>query len=74
MVFFGEPRHEAAKHAHESPPLMTVPLIILAVLTLLGGLLNLPFLTEGMAEANTPSSDGIFLRFRRLAGTFHPCL
>ncbi len=42
MVFFGEPRHEAAAHAEESKPVITVPLIILAVLSVLGGLLNLP--------------------------------
>ena len=46
MVFFGKPRHEAAEHAQESPPIMTWPLIILAVLTTVGGLMNLPFLTE----------------------------
>ena len=43
MVFFGEPRHEAAAHAEESPLVMTVPLMILAALSLLGGALNLPF-------------------------------
>src|SRR5688572_25182607 len=43
MVFFGEPRHEAAAHAEESPRIMTVPLMILAVLSVLGGALNLPF-------------------------------
>jgi len=42
MVFFGEPRTPAAEHAQESPKLMTIPLIILAVLSALGGLINLP--------------------------------
>ena len=42
MVFLGEPRSPAAEHAEESPPLMTVPLIVLAVLSVLGGALNLP--------------------------------
>jgi NADH-quinone oxidoreductase subunit L len=42
MVFFGEPRHEAAAHAEESPKVITVPLIALAVLSILGGALNLP--------------------------------
>src|SRR5687768_5912500 len=46
MVFFGEPRHEAAAHAQESPRVMTVPLMVLAVLSVLGGALNLPF--EGL--------------------------
>jgi NADH-quinone oxidoreductase subunit L len=43
MVFFGEPRHAAAAHAQESPRVMTVPLMVLAFLSLVGGLLNLPF-------------------------------
>lgn len=43
MVFFGEARHEAAAHAEESPKVMTVPLMILAALSVLGGALNLPF-------------------------------
>jgi len=42
LVFFGEPRTEAAAHARESPPVMTVPLIILAALSAFGGALNLP--------------------------------
>jgi NADH-quinone oxidoreductase subunit L len=42
MVFFGEPRSEAAEHAVENPPVMTVPLMILAGLSILGGALNLP--------------------------------
>jgi len=42
MVFFGEARHEAAAHAEESPKVMTVPLMVLAVLSVVGGALNLP--------------------------------
>ena len=43
MVFFGKPRTLAAEHAHESPAVMTLPLIVLAALSVLGGLLNLPY-------------------------------
>ncbi len=44
VPFFGEPRDQHLyDHAHESPPLMTTPLWILAALSVLGGLLNLPF-------------------------------
>ena len=43
LVFFGEPRHEAAAHAQESPRVMTVPLMVLAFLSIVGGALNLPF-------------------------------
>ena len=42
LVFFGEPRHPAAEHAEESPPVITTPLIILAGLAAAGGALNLP--------------------------------
>ncbi len=42
LVFFGRPRSTAAEHASESPALITVPLILLAVLSALGGALNLP--------------------------------
>jgi NADH-quinone oxidoreductase subunit L len=43
MVFFGEARTDAAKHAEESPRVMTLPLVVLAVLSVAGGGLNLPF-------------------------------
>lgn len=42
MVFFGEARHEAAAHAEESPKVITVPLMVLAFLSVFGGALNLP--------------------------------
>lgn len=42
MVFHGSPRTEAAEQASESVWSMTVPLVILAVLSLLGGFLNIP--------------------------------
>ncbi len=61
LTFFGEPRHEAAEHAHESPRLMTVPLMALAVLAVAGGFLNLPYLTASLAEANGNHPAGIFL-------------
>jgi len=43
MVFLGEPRWDQGKHPHESPGVMTVPLIVLAVLSVVGGLINTPF-------------------------------
>jgi NADH-quinone oxidoreductase subunit L len=42
MVFGGEPRTQAAAHAAENPPVMTVPLMGLAALAIVGGGLNLP--------------------------------
>jgi NADH-quinone oxidoreductase subunit L len=43
LTFFGEARYdERHVHPHESPAVMTVPLVILAVLSIAGGVLNLP--------------------------------
>ena len=42
LVFFGAPRSEPAAQAHESPPVITLPLVALATLAALGGALNLP--------------------------------
>jgi NADH-quinone oxidoreductase subunit L len=44
VVFFGSFRgtHEQEHHVHEGPVSMTLPLVILAILSVFGGLLNLP--------------------------------
>jgi len=42
MVFFGEPRSEAAEHAPESVGSMTWPLIILAIGSIMIGFINVP--------------------------------
>jgi len=44
LTFEGESRvdHEVEHHLHESPPTMTVPLMILAVLSIFGGSVGLP--------------------------------
>ncbi len=39
LAFFGSPRSEEAEHAHESPSVMTVPLLVLAAGAVLAGLL-----------------------------------
>ncbi len=46
MTFYGTSRveEEAAHHLHESPPIMTVPLMILAGLSLVGGLVGIPMI------------------------------
>jgi len=43
LVFFGSSRSAAANHATENPPIMTVPLIGLAILSIVGGWINLPW-------------------------------
>jgi NADH-quinone oxidoreductase subunit L len=46
VVFYGEMRLPGSK-PHESPRIMTIPLIILAILSLAGGFLNIPSLLGG---------------------------
>src|SRR5262249_12821850 len=48
MTFFGECRasHEVQHHLHESPWSMTGPLVVLAVLSAVGGFLPIPHLLE----------------------------
>ncbi len=45
LVFLGEPRWEEGVTPHESPRVMTVPLVTLAGLSVVGGLVNTPFRT-----------------------------
>lgn len=44
MTFYGESHvdHETAHHLHESPPIMTLPLVVLAVLASVGGFVGIP--------------------------------
>lgn len=42
LVFYGEPRTEAAHHAPESVPAMTIPLVILAFFSIFVGFFNTP--------------------------------
>jgi NADH-quinone oxidoreductase subunit L len=54
LTFHGSYRndHYAFEKVHESPLLMTIPLMVLAVLSVAGGLLNLPhYLSHANAEA-----------------------
>jgi NADH-quinone oxidoreductase subunit L len=41
LTFHGEKRWPEGRHPHESPPVMTVPLVILGALALVGGAINL---------------------------------
>jgi len=49
MTFFGESRVDAhvAHHIHESPKIMTIPLMILAVLSIIGGYVGVPHVLGG---------------------------
>jgi NADH-quinone oxidoreductase subunit L len=61
MTFFGEKRWAKDVHPHESPSVMTVPLIVLAALSILGGVMLLgDFIVDflapvtGVAEHHEP--------------------
>ena len=41
VAFLGEARTEKAKHAHESPNVMTLPLVVLAVFAVIGGFIGI---------------------------------
>jgi NADH-quinone oxidoreductase subunit L len=52
MTFFGQSRvdHDVAHHIHESPKIMTVPLMILAVLSVIGGYIGVPHVLGGASH------------------------
>ncbi|MCX6023705.1 MAG: proton-conducting transporter membrane subunit, partial [Chloroflexi bacterium] len=66
LVFFGEPRDHLI-HAHESPAVMTGPLVALAIPAALGGLIALP-LFGGLV--GLPGGYGAFV-FHREPEPFH---
>jgi NADH-quinone oxidoreductase subunit L len=42
LTFLGTTRYDSSVHPHESPKVMTIPLVILAVLSVIGGFIGLP--------------------------------
>jgi NADH-quinone oxidoreductase subunit L len=66
LVFFGTARSGAAAQAVESPPTMTVPLLVLAFLSVFGGLMNLPVLhtfTTWLEHSYEEIHPGVFILF-----------
>jgi len=49
VTFFGRCRasEEVKKHIHESPPVMTIPLVVLACLSVIGGYVGIPHVLGG---------------------------
>lgn len=62
-TFFGENHTDADRHLHESPKVMTVPLIILAFFAIFSGFVGAPFMHNGYAsyvfygEAHHPEAN-----------------
>ncbi len=86
LTFYGQPRYDrhTADHLHESPRVMTVPLIILAVLSVVGGWIGwpkalgggawfehflAPVMSHGGAEAAETASHSAALEYGLMAVT-----
>ena len=61
LVFYGEPRWREDAHPHESPRVMTLPLMALAFLSVVGGLVNTPF-RLGLEHFLEPSFEGVHVQ------------
>jgi len=59
LVFYGEQRLAGA-HPHESPRVMTIPLLILSVLSVFGGFLNIPSIFGGDSKFMTFLQSAVF--------------
>jgi NADH-quinone oxidoreductase subunit L len=74
LTFYGEPRMtpEQAHHVHEAPPTMTLPLVVLAFLSMVGGFLGLPEVfgerANRIAAFLAPVLPPVFLPGRAEAG------
>src|SRR6266487_3922196 len=58
IVFFGNPRSDSAREGRESPPVMTMPLIVLAILATLGGF---AFFTRNFLKLPTENEAAVFV-------------
>jgi NADH-quinone oxidoreductase subunit L len=69
VAFLGEPRTDKGKHAHESPLVMTAPLVVLAVLALIGGYIGITNIYDaqfGMAGEKLSFGDQFAEPFHNL--------
>ncbi|MDQ3367152.1 MAG: NADH-quinone oxidoreductase subunit L [Myxococcota bacterium] len=69
LVFAGDERSDAAKHAHESPASMTAPLVVLAGLATFAGFIGLPHFSKSLSD-KLPSFTHAFSSW--LAPSFSP--
>jgi NADH-quinone oxidoreductase subunit L len=69
VAFVGKPRTEVAGHAHESPAVMTWPLIVLAVFAVIGGVIPI---SEIFASQFTGETHGLTLVERMLEPLHSP--
>jgi NADH-quinone oxidoreductase subunit L len=58
IVFFGDPRTDSAREGRESPAVMTMPLIVLAILATVGGF---AFFARNFLSVPTEKEAGLFV-------------
>ena len=58
VVFTGTEKSETASHAHESPAVMTLPLVVLAVFSLIGGFIGIEGVYHGLFVGEAEKSAG----------------
>jgi NADH-quinone oxidoreductase subunit L len=68
IAFLGEGKHSGAHPVHESPFVMTGPLIFLAILSLTGGFLGIPRFLHATEHAEFNLNVAMFSTFVAIAG------
>ncbi len=65
VTFWGETRADraVADHIHESPSVMTTPLIVLAVLSVIGGYFSVPHFLQAVFEQSHPAHVSFVIRY-----------
>lgn len=72
LTFYGKPRYdEKHVHPHESPSTMTLPLVILAFLSITGGLIGLPHFT-GLPNILEQWLEPVFKNAQSVLISIHP--
>ena len=73
MTFAGKPRdHHIYEHAHESPKIMYVPLVVLAIMAVcVGWGYEKPFLTNLLEQAR-PAGTGVAMDGKLITGLHYP--
>lgn len=74
MTFLGKFRgtSEQEHHLHESPPAMTIPLVILAVLSFAGGLVGIPEVLMHDSHSLAKFLEPVFAESNRISVPNHP--
>lgn len=71
LTFYGKPRYDAKHiHPHESPFTMTFPLIILAILSVIGGFIGMPGI-YGMPNLLRDWLEPVFAKSKIVLETIH---